>query len=135
MSYKQTIISSAIAMNVFSVKTSYFIFQQLMNIFQQLMKRGSYMSILGSKGQRSTFRRLSGCTYFLTGYLNTSRSVFLPTLKKSESALLSFANFSVLCQVGHFTYALCYQFLMVFRCFGIFPLDRTGFCHLHNTRK
>ena len=46
-----------------------------------------------------------------------------------------FANFSVLCQVGRFTYAFCYQFIMIFPCFGIFPLDRTGFCHLHNTRK
>ena len=30
------------------------------------------------------------------------------------------ANFSVLCQVGRFTYAICCQFLMIFRCFGIF---------------
>ena len=50
-------------------------------------------------------------------------------------ALDAFANFSVLCQVGRFTYAFCYQFLMIFRCFGIFPLDRTCFCYLHNTRK
>ena len=60
-------------MYVFNVKTSYF-------IFQRLIKRGSYMSNFGSKGQRSIFRRLSGCTYFLTGYLSTSWSVFLPTL-------------------------------------------------------
>ena len=44
------------------------------------MKRGSHMSNLWSKGQRSTFQRLSGCTYFLTGYLNISWWVFLPTL-------------------------------------------------------
>ena len=44
------------------------------------MQRGSYMSNFGSKGQRSNFRRLSDCTYFLTRYLNTSWSVFLPTL-------------------------------------------------------
>ena len=54
---------------------------------------------------------------------------------RCPKVLDGFANFSVLCQVGSFTYALCYQFLMIFRCFGIFPLDRTGFCHLHNTRK
>ena len=50
-------------------------------------------------------------------------------------ALDDFANFSVLCQVGCFTFAFCYQFLIIFRCFGIFALDRTGFCLLHNTRK
>ena len=38
------------------------------------------MSILGSKVSRSTFRRLSGCHKFLTGYLNTSLPVFLSTL-------------------------------------------------------
>ena len=42
-------------------------------------------------------------------------------------ALDDFTNLSVLCQVVRFTYAFCYQFLMSFRCFGIFPLDRTGF--------
>ena len=29
-------------------------------------------------------------------------------------ALDDFANFSVLCQVGRFTFAFCYQFLMIF---------------------
>ena len=38
-------------------------------------------------------------------------------------------------QVGRFTYMFCYQFLMTFRCFGIFPIGRTGFLHLNNTRK
>ena len=73
MTHKQTIISGAMAMNVFNVKTSYF-------IFQQKMTSGNCKSKLGSKGQRSTFCRLSGCTYFLVGYLNTPRSVFLPSL-------------------------------------------------------
>ena len=50
-------------------------------------------------------------------------------------ALDDFASFSVLSQVGRFTFAFCFQFPMIFRCFGIFPLDLTGFCHLHNTRK
>ena len=40
MTKKQTIISSAIAMIVFNIKTSYF-------IFQQKMKSGSYMSSFG----------------------------------------------------------------------------------------
>ena len=72
MTQKQTItcISSVIAMNLFNIKTSYF-------ILQQKMKSGNYMSNFVSKGQRSTFRRLSGCTYILTGYLNTSWSVLL----------------------------------------------------------
>ena len=42
-------------------------------------------------------------------------------------ALDEFANISVLCQVEHFMYAFCYQFLVIFRCFGIFPLDHTIF--------
>ena len=38
-----------------------------------------------------------------------------------------FANFSVLCQVVRFMFAFCYQFLVIFLCFGIFPFDRTSF--------
>ena len=45
MTYNKTIISSTVAMNVYNVKTSYF-------IFQSKMKRGNYMSNFGSKGQR-----------------------------------------------------------------------------------
>ena len=118
------------------------------------------MSNFGSKGQRSTFRRLSGCTYFLTGYLDTSWSVFfllctqiqdddkkmpkkfLDKLSlinvskcRSPKALEDFADFSVLCQLGLFTYVFCYQLLMIFRCFGIFLLDCTDFFQLYNTRK
>ena len=73
MTHKQTIISNEIAMNVFNANLFYF-------IFQQYMKSGSYKSNFGSKGQRSIFRRFSGCTYFLTRYLNTSWSVLLSTL-------------------------------------------------------
>ena len=113
------------------------------------MKRGRYMSNLGLKGQSSSFRLLSGCVYFLTRYLNTSWSVVLPTLytdsgwyKKDPQKMLgqlslikvscpkaldNLADFSVLSQVGRFTYAFCYQFLVIFRCFDIFPLDRIGF--------
>ena len=47
---------------------------------------------------------------------------------RSPKALDDFVDFSVLSQVGRFTHAFCYQFLMIFRCFEIFPLDRTGFC-------
>ena len=50
-------------------------------------------------------------------------------------ALDDFANLSVLCQVGRFTFAFCYQFLMIFLCFSIFPFDRTSLFHLNNTRK
>ena len=46
---------------------------------------------------------------------------------RCPKVLDDFADFSVLCQVGCFTYAFCYQSLMIFRCFGIFPLDCTGF--------
>ena len=42
-------------------------------------------------------------------------------------ALDDFADFSVLCQVGRFTFAFSYQFLVIFLCFGIFPFDRTSF--------
>ena len=38
-----------------------------------------------------------------------------------------FADFSVLCHVGRFTFAFCYEFPMIFLCFGIFPFDRTRF--------
>ena len=42
-------------------------------------------------------------------------------------ALDYFADFSVLCQVGRFTFAFCYQFLVIFLCFGIFPFDLASF--------
>ena len=42
-------------------------------------------------------------------------------------ALDDFADFSALCQVGRFTFAFYYQFLMIFLCFGIFPVDSTSF--------
>ena len=119
------------------------------------------MSNIGSKGQRSTFRQLSGYTYFLTGYLKnilvsvSFYFVLRPGMMKEKmprkfedklsfikvskgrcpKSLDDFVNFSVLYQVGRFTYAFSYQFLVIFLCFGIFPLDRTGFCHLHNSRK
>ena len=124
------------------------------------MKRGSHMSNFGSKDQRSTFRRLSGCTYFLTGcltHLGQWSFLFCTQIQDDErmipikfqdkltllevrkgrcpKALDGFADFSVLYQIGCFTYAFCYQFLVMFRCFGIFPLDCTGVFHLHNTRK
>ena len=96
--------------------------------------------------------RLSGCAYFLTGYLDTSWSVFfllctqihdderkmpkklydkLSLIKvskgRSPKALDNLADFSELCQFERFSYAFCYQLLMIVRCFGIFLLDRTGF--------
>ena len=35
---------------------------------------------------------------------------------RCPKAIDDFANFSVLCRVGRFMYAFCYQFLMIFRC-------------------
>ena len=46
---------------------------------------------------------------------------------RCPKALDDFADFSVLCQVGRFTFAFCYRFLVIFRCFRIFPFDRTSF--------
>ena len=46
---------------------------------------------------------------------------------RCPKALDEFADFSVLYQVGRFTFAFCYQFLMIFLYFGIFPFDRAGF--------
>ena len=46
---------------------------------------------------------------------------------RCPKALDDSADFSVVCQFGRFTYAFCYQFLMILRGFGIFRLDRTGF--------
>ena len=46
---------------------------------------------------------------------------------RCPKALDDFADCSVLCQVGHFTFAFCYQFLVIFLCFGIFPFDRASF--------
>ena len=54
---------------------------------------------------------------------------------RCRKALDAFADFSVLCQVGRFTFAFCYQFLMIFLCFGIFSFDRISLFHFHNTRK
>ena len=62
-------------------------------------------------------------------------SLFRVSKGRSPKALDDFADFCLLCQLGRLTYAFCYQLLMIFRCFGIFPLDRTGFFQLHNTRK
>ena len=59
-------------MNVFNVNILYFILPMYIN-------RGRYMSNFRSKGQRSISQRLSWCTYFLTGCLKTSCSVFLST--------------------------------------------------------
>ena len=113
------------------------------------MKRGSYMSNFGSKGQRSTFRRLfflffwqdilthlGQCFFLLCTHIQDDERK-MPRKFKDKLSLIKVikgrcpkaidADFSVLCQVGRFTYAFCYQFLMIFHCFGIFPLDRTGF--------
>ena len=119
------------------------------------MKRGSYMSNFGSKGQRSTFRRLSGCTHFLTGYLNTSWLVFIPALNTASGwwkkdaqkvlgqtaikgccrkALDDFADLSVLCQLRLFTYAFCYQFLMILLLWNI-PSRSYLFFQLYDTLK
>ena len=46
---------------------------------------------------------------------------------RCPKALDDFADFSVLYQVVRFPIAFCYQFLMIFLCFGIFPFDRTSF--------
>ena len=46
---------------------------------------------------------------------------------RCPKALDDLADISVLCEVWRFTYAFCYQFLMIFRGFEIFVLDRTGF--------
>ena len=99
------------------------------------MKNGSRLPTFGSKGRRSTFKLLSGCTDFPTGYLKTSWSVCLPTLytdsgwwKKDaqkvwgqtvidqglwKRLINDFANFSVLCQLRRFTNAVCYQYLII----------------------
>ena len=46
---------------------------------------------------------------------------------RCPKALDDFADFNVLCQVERFTFVFCYQFLMIFLCFGIPPFDRTSF--------
>ena len=48
-------------------------------------------------------------------------------LRCCPKALDDFVDLSGLCQVGRFTYACYYQFLMIFCCFGIFSLDCTVF--------
>ena len=118
-----------------------------------------HLSNFGSKGERSTFLWLSGCTYFLTGYLYRSWSMSLhslyiyqgwwkKTLRKFEDklslnvkvskgrcpkALDDFANCSVWCQVGRFTNAVCYQYLMIFRLLE-YSLATVLFFHLHSIR-
>ena len=62
------------------------------------------------------------------GFHGTQKlSLIKITKGRCPKALDDFADISVLCKVGRFTYAFCYQFLMIFRCFGIFPLDGTCF--------
>ena len=55
----------------------------------------------------------------------------LPLIKdrkgRSPKAIDDFADLTVFCQLGRFTYAFCYRLLMIIRCCRIFPLDRTGF--------
>ena len=46
---------------------------------------------------------------------------------RSPKPLDDFADFSVLYQVGRFTFWFCYKFLVIFLCLGIFPFDRTRF--------
>ena len=99
------------------------------------------MSNFRSKGQRSTFRRLSGCTYFLTGYLNLVQFFLLlctqiqddkrnmprkfldklSLIKVSKGrcpkSLDDLADISVLCQVGRFTFAF---FLSISGDFSLF---------------
>ena len=57
------------------------------------------MSNFVSKGQRSTFRRLSGCTYFLIGYLDTSWSVFPATLY-TDFVIYSFTKWHIHINIG-----------------------------------
>ena len=49
------------------------------------------------------------------------------SVKAAVQSAYDFADFSVLCQVGRFAFAFCYQFLMIFLYFRIFPFDRTSF--------
>ena len=46
---------------------------------------------------------------------------------RCPTALDDFKDFSVLRQVGRFTFAICYKFLMIFLCLGIFPFNHTSF--------
>ena len=122
------------------------------------MKSGSYISNFGSKGQpfgnfldalivwQDIWTHLGQfvlllCTRIQDDERNVPRKFEdkLPLIKVSNGrcpkALNDFADFSVLCQVGRFTFAFSYQFRIIFLCFGIFPFDRTSFFQLHNTRK
>ena len=111
------------------------------------MERGSYMSNFGWKGQRSTFRRLSGCTYFLTGYLNTS-SYFIHSFRMTKegcpesirtnchwSRSVKVAVGKRLMTLPILVYCASWGSLRMhfvinfwcFCCFGIFPLDRACF--------
>ena len=55
------------------------------------------------------------------------RSFIKVSKSRCPKAFDDFADISVFSQVGRFTHAFCYQFLMIFRRFGIFPRDRTVF--------
>ena len=117
------------------------------------MKRGSHMFTLGQKvkGQPScdflvalifwqdTWTHHHQCVFLLctqmqdddrktprffvgqTGIVNKVGECRCP------KALDDFADFRIFCQVGRFISAGCYQFLMIFHCFGIFSLQRNGF--------
>ena len=153
MSNNQTIISGAIATNVFNVRT-------FISYSNGRWKEGASCRSFGQnvKGQPSSdflvalifwqdiITHLGQCFFrFCTQVQDDERKMprkfedKLSLIKVSKDhcpkALGEFVDFSVLCQIGRLTYAFCYRFLMIFRCFWIFPLDRTGFFHLHITQK
>ena len=103
------------------------------------MKRGSYSntSNFGSKGQPSgnflvalifwqdILKHFGQCFFLLCTQIQDDErnmprkfedklSLIKVSKGRCPKALDGFANFSVLCQVGRFIYAFCYQFLMVF---------------------
>ena len=120
-------------MNVFNVKTSYF-------IFQQKMKTGSYKSNFGSKGQPSG-DFLGALIFWLDIWTHLGQFFFLlctqspddernmprkfedklSLIKVSKgrcpNALDDFAVLSVLCQLGSFTLAFCYMYQFLIICF------------------
>ena len=139
MTHKQTIILQCNSYECFLCKDF------LLHI-PTIDEKGDYMSNFGSKGQRTTFRWLFGCTHFwqdiwthlgqflfllCTQIQDDERNMprkFEDTLSlikvrkgRCPKTLDDFADFSVLCQLGCFTFAFCYQFLI-----GIFPFDCTS---------
>ena len=142
-------------MNNCNLKTSYFIFQlrwkegaTCRTLSQNVKGQPSCDSLGALMFWQDILTHLGQCFFLLCTHIqddekqmprkfNDKLSLIKVSKGRSPKALDDFADFSAFCQLGRFTYAFFffYQLLMIFRCFGLFPLNQTWFFQLYNNRK